>query len=518
MRLPPDAAQRKAWWLTGKYPGERPSERPKERLVAQDSNGSLTAAQLQSQVGEVAADLQALGISVLALEADNGIPWLVIDLACQQAGICLIPLPGYFSGGQLEHVFSLAAVDAVICQRAEKFQRVLGQPGTRQHVLSQREFQPGNLVLLQLRKAEHSSALPVQTGKVTFTSGSTGQPKGVCLSNWQLHRQARVLADTVALKAPRHLCLLPLSTLLENVAGLYAPLLSGGEVILPGLEEIGYAGSSSLDAGKLLATIQRYHPNSIILTPQLLLMLVTGAAAGWQAPDSLRFVAVGGGKVSATLLQQAHAAGIPAYEGYGLSECASVVSLNTPAGNRPGSCGLPLPHLQVRIDDGEVVVSGNAMLGYLGEPDSFAAPSVRTGDLGEIDAQGYLHIRGRRKNLLISSFGRNINPEWVESELLRQPLLAECVVLGDARPYCVALLTPRRADTGDAVIQNHIDQVNAGLPDYAQVRRWHRLSQPLNAQPGLLTANGRPRRSEIARQYAALLTRLYPEDHVLESA
>jgi long-subunit acyl-CoA synthetase (AMP-forming) len=247
-------------------------------------------------------------------------------------------------------------------------------------------------------------------------------------------------------------------------------------------------------------------------------MLVTAAAAGWQTPDSLQFVAVGGGKVSASLLQQAHAAGIPAYEGYGLSECASVVSLNTPARNQQGSCGQPLPHLQVRIEDGEVVVSGNAMLGYLGEPDSFAAPSIRTGDLGEIDAQGFLQIRGRRKNLLISSFGRNINPEWVESEMLSQPLLAECVVLGDARPYCVALLTARDPDTTDAAIQKHIDQVNAGLPDYAQVRRWHRLSRPLSAQPGLLTANGRPQRSAIARQYAALLTRLYPENHALESA
>src|SRR5690606_10194990 len=99
MRLPPDAVQRKACWFTGQYPGEqrgeqpseRPGEQPGEQHVAQDSNGSLTASQLQNQVGEVAAGLQALGISVLALEADNGIPWLVTDLACQQAGICLIP-------------------------------------------------------------------------------------------------------------------------------------------------------------------------------------------------------------------------------------------------------------------------------------------------------------------------------------------------------------------------------------------------------------------------------------------
>jgi long-chain acyl-CoA synthetase len=478
-----------------------------------DSNGCLGAAELRQQVAETAASLRATGIKVLALQADNGIPWLVIDLACQQASICLVPLPGFFSTGQLQHVFRQAAVDAVICQQADTFEALLAG-----RILGRQTIQPGNLSLLRLETAGNPAQLPAQTGKITFTSGSTGQPKGVCLSNEQLLRQARVLANAVKLVSPRHLCLLPLSTLLENVAGLYAPLLSGGEVIIPSMGEVGFTGSSELDGQKFLATIQRYQPHSIILTPQLLLMLVSAAAAGWQPPTSLRFVAVGGGKVATELLRRAAELGIPAFEGYGLSECASVVGLNTPGHNRPGSCGRPLPHVQLEIDDGEVVVSGNAMLGYLGEPESFGSVSVRTGDLGELDEDGYLHIHGRRKNLLISSFGRNINPEWVESEMLGQPLLAECVVLGEARPYCVALITPRQPGTSDAAIGEHIERVNAGLPDYARVRRWHRLSQPLHAQPGLLTANGRPQRDAIAQRYASLLTSLYPANQELESA
>ncbi|HET6563767.1 MAG TPA: AMP-binding protein [Xanthomonadales bacterium] len=505
MPSPPDPGSLLAVWDRSGY--------GPDQVVARDSTGGLTAAALQQESAVLAAALQLLGIKVLALQADNGIPWLVIDLACQQADICLIPLPEYFSSGQLQHVFDLAAVDAVICQQAEQLQRVLGD-----RIQQQLPFQPGDLTLLKLRAVPGGSALPAQTGKITFTSGSTGQPKGVCLANAQLLLQARALSRAVNIVAPRHLCLLPLSTLLENVAGLYAPLLSGGELIIPSLGEIGFVGSSELNAQKFLSTIQHYQPNSIILTPQLLLILVNAAATGWQAPPSLRFVAVGGGKVSYKLLQQAVELGIPAFEGYGLSECASVVSLNTPAQNRPGSCGQPLPHVQVQINDGEVVVTGNAMLGYLGEPESYGVSTIQTGDLGEIDAQGYLHINGRRKNLLISSFGRNINPEWVESELLSQPLLSECVVMGDARPYCVALLTPRQQVTSDLVIQQHIDQVNTGLPDYAQVKRWHRLKRPLSAQAGLLTANGRPQRPAIAEQYAGLLTSLYPEPFELESA
>jgi long-chain acyl-CoA synthetase len=484
-----------------------------EQHIAQDSSGSLTVAELRQGSAVLAAALQLLEIRVLALQADNGIPWLIIDLACQQAGTCLVPIPDFFSSQQLEHVLSTAAVDALVCQHPEKLARVLAG-----RIRASSPFQPGNLTLLMLEPAATSCPLPPDTGKITFTSGSTGQPKGVCLSNAQLLRQARVLAEAVNLTAPRHLCLLPLSTLLENVAGLYAPLLSGGEVIIPSLSEIGFTGSSELDAAKFLATIQRHQPHSMILTPQLLLMLVNAAATGWQIPSSLKFVAVGGGKVSVAVLQQAHDSGIPAFEGYGLSECASVVSLNTAAQHLAGSCGQPLPHVRVSIDDGEVVVSGNVMLGYLGEPDSFGHAAIRTGDLGELDEQAFLHIHGRRKNLLISSYGRNINPEWVESELLNHPLLSECVVMGDARPYCVALVTPRQPGTSDASIQKHIDQVNAGLPDYAQVRRWHRLSQPLQRQKGLLTANGRPQRAAIAQQYAALLTSLYPEAHALESA
>jgi long-chain acyl-CoA synthetase len=481
--------------------------------AVRDSNGCLGAAELHHQVAETAASLQVLGIKVLALQLDNGIPWLVIDLACQQAGICLVPLPGFFSTGQLQHVLGQAAVDAVICQQADTFEALLAG-----RIQGRQTIQPGNLSLLRLETTGNPAQLPALTGKITFTSGSTGQPKGVCLGNEQLLRQARVLADAVKLVSPRHLCLLPLSTLLENVAGLYAPLLAGGEVIIPSLGEIGFSGSSALDAQKFLSTIQRYQPHSIILTPQLLLLLVSAATSGWQPPTSLKFVAVGGGKVSDRLLQQARLLGIPAFEGYGLSECASVVCLNTPQANWPGSCGKPLPHVQVSIEDGEIVVAGNAMLGYLGEPESFGCTTIRTGDLGERDAEGYLHIRGRRKNLLISSYGRNINPEWVESELLDGPLLSECVVLGDARPYCVALITPRQPGTSDVAIQHHIDGVNAGLPDYAQVGRWHRLAQPLHSQAGLLTANGRPQREAITRRFAALLSTLYPANQELESA
>jgi len=475
-----------------------------DQVLLSSALESLTLERLATRTSALAELIEGLGVRTLALHMDNRLDWVVIDLACQQAGICLVPLPTFFSSGQLQHVLDTVPVDAVLTERPEYLATLSAgriRPGP--------ELAIGGCEMLLLDPLEQSPVLPADTGKVTFTSGSTGRPKGVCLSNEQLLAQAAALADAAALKAPRHLCLLPLSTLLENIAGVYAPLLAGGEVIIPMLAEVGFSGSSSLNPQLLLGLLSSERPHSIILTPQLLQLLVSAAQSGWAPPSSLAFVAVGGAKVPAALLNAARAAGIPAFEGYGLSECASVVSLNTRRHDRPGSCGRPLAHVQVETDAGEIVVRGNSMLGYAGEPASWHQDVIRTGDLGYLDEDGYLFINGRSKNVLISSYGRNISPEWVESELLADPTLADCVVFGDARPYCVALLSPRKPGTDNASIQQAVDLGNARLPDYARVQQWHRLDQPLAASSGLLTENGRPRREAILAQFGAAIESLY---------
>ena len=127
----------------------------------------------------------------------------------------------------------------------------------------------------------------------------------------------------------------------------------------------------------------------------------------------------------------ARVAGLPAYEGYGLSECASVVALNAPGAVREGSVGRVLPHATLRIDEaGEIHVRGATMLGYLGE-EGASPEEVATGDLGFINDDGYLYVQGRRKNLLITSLGRNVSPEWVERELLAHTSIGQAVVFGD---------------------------------------------------------------------------------------
>ncbi len=489
------------------------------QVVVRDTANSLTRVQLTTACQQLAEQLVKREIRSLALHADNGLHWIVVDLACQLADICILPLPTFFSISQLQHALSETPVDAVISDNpavADLFPQLRHSEAlseTLTEVLSETrgESLPDchHLQLLLMDKSDTPALLPQQTGKITYTSGSTGTPKGVCLSNYQLLEQASVLANAVALKHPRHLCLLPLSTLLENVAGIYTPIMAGGEVIAPSLRELGFCGSSSVDASIMTSVISHYQPDSLILTPQLLLLLVNAATKGWRAPASLRFVAVGGSRVSPALLSHAWQMGIPAYEGYGLSECASVVSLNGTRQHLPGSCGKPLPHLGVRIIDDEVVVTGNPMLGYVNEPASWGNQAIYTGDLGYLDDDGYLYINGRRKNLLISSYGRNINPEWIESEFLANPMFAEFVVFGDAEPYCVALLTPRQPGVSRHQLQAVIDDINRSLPDYARIYQWAVLTAPLTTDRSLITDNGRPKRQAIQEHYHALLDTLY---------
>jgi long-subunit acyl-CoA synthetase (AMP-forming) len=228
-------------------------------------------------------------------------------------------------------------------------------------------------------------------------------------------------------------------------------------------------------------------------------------------PASLKFIAVGGASVSPALLARAVAAGLPVYEGYGLSECGSVVCLNAPHARRAGSVGRPLPHVKVRLAaDGEIRVSGASMLGYLGDAPCDPLDELATGDLGEVDEDGYFYVRGRLRNIFITSLGRNVAPEWVEREITQRLPRSQVLVFGEARPYPVALVSSAEADA--VAIDRVVDAANAQLPDYARVRRWARVPEPFTHANGELTSNGRLRRPTILSRHRSLIDALYHEE------
>jgi long-subunit acyl-CoA synthetase (AMP-forming) len=464
-------------------------EGPAIRVSGRDV--AWTGEALAARIRGFEAALDALGAERIASRLDNGPDWLALDLAIRARGGVHVPLPTFFTPAQLSHALADCGAGAlIVAAEAPLPPSLADRPADR--------FAD---TLRAVRFPPSSVTLPAGTATITYTSGTTGAPKGVCLKAASLHAVAASLAEAAAPLAPRrHLCLMPLSTLLENVGGVYAALIAGAEIVAPPLAEVGYTGATALDVPTLLACLQRYRPESAILVPQLLLALTAAAEQGALLPDSLKFLAVGGARVGPALLARAAACGLPVYEGYGLSECASVVCLNRPGASRPGSVGRPLPHARVTVRDGELFVEGVRHLGYLG--DAAQAPEiVATGDLGHIDEDGYVHVTGRRRHVFITSFGRNVSPEWVESELLQHPAFAQAVVHGEARPFNIAIVWPRSPQADDDTLRAALAQVNAALPDYARVRDFVRAEAPFAFADGLLTGNGRPRRDAILARY-----------------
>lgn len=454
---------------------------------------------LRAEIHRLADALRAQGGRCIASRLDNGPDWLALDLAIRSLGLIHVPLPTFFTPEQVAHALSVSGADLlIVASTAPTPESVSALPRT---AIAER--------LTAIALPAHPVQTPAGTAIITFTSGTTGTPKGVCLDADALMTVAESLADAALPLGPkRHLCLMPLSTLLENIGGVYAALLSGAEIVVPGLPELGYSGSAGLDVPKLLARLYADQPESIILVPQLLLALVMAAEQGVTLPASFKFIAVGGARVGSNLIARAQAQGLPVFEGYGLSECASVVCLNRPGAERAGSVGRPLPHANVEVVDGELIVQGVGMLGYLGDSVRNGGP-MATGDLGYIDADGFVHITGRRKNLFITSFGRNVSPEWVESELLQHPAIAQAVVFGEARPFNIAVIWPRDPTCRDQTLQQALAVINPGLPDYAQVHQFVRAEQPFTYANGLLTSNGRPRREDLYKRYAQAITERY---------
>jgi acyl-CoA synthetase (AMP-forming)/AMP-acid ligase II len=296
---------------------------------------------------------------------------------------------------------------------------------------------------------------------------------------------------------------MPLATLLENVAGVYAPILLGATINVLPLAEVGMGGSSSVNADVLKKAIGRSGAESIILLPQVLRELTSQAVlTGW-AGRRLKFAAVGGACISEADLDAATAAGIPAFQGYGLSECHSVVALNRPDASRRGSVGLPLPGIRVEVaGDGELLVHGSSMIGYLGDAPVDKRP-IHTGDLGHVDEDGFVYVTGRKKNMFITGFGRNVSPEWPEAELLHEAAIAQAVVCGEGRAVNTAIIVPSHPGTNARTIAGAVAKANLKLPDYARIGEWIVADKPFTTANGLLTASGKPRREGVLTRYLA---------------
>ncbi|MDL0430983.1 AMP-binding protein [Marinobacter sp. TBZ242] len=464
------------------------------RIALQGPDSAFSYAQMMQAARGLADQLNRLGVRRAGLCGDNSVAWILADLACLLADVVCVPVPVFFSQSQTSHLIERAGLDCLLSAETDTAGEHLGH----------------GVWFRCLPVAAAGAWMPPKTAKITFTSGSTGTPKGVCLSVEQMTATTLALQERLAgIELEQHLCILPLATLLENIAGVYLPLLMGGRVTVAPLQSLGITGSSGLDIGRLVQGINQHGPHSLILVPELAMALVAAAERDELNNQSFRFLAVGGGRVSSELLARGRTAGLPLYEGYGLSECGSVVALNVPGAERGGTVGKPLSHVEVRVDERRhILVRGNTHLGYLGaEPEGLEW--LDTGDLGRSAPTGFLSVNGRASNLLITSFGRNISPEWLESELIQALGARQAVVFGDGDPKPSALVVIRDGRSPDQ-LRSALTALNAGLPDYARLEALYIRRQLLTQASGHLTANGRPVRDRIQADLPTLLAGAFP--------
>lgn len=369
-----------------------------------------------------------------------------------------------------------------------------------------------------------------QVATIRFTSGTTGEPKGVMFSFDQLKWLGEVLTNLLSWKdrnsQMRYLSFLPMSHVVEGILAAYAPycMLCDAKVY--------YLN----DFQMLTQALPKVRPTVFFSVPRFfeklweqielnpigqkylhmkdgLMKTMTGKFLRWAVLrkaglDKCSQLIVGSAPISEQLLLRFRALGIEIHNAYGQTE-APLITLNRLGDNVIPSIGTPLPDTTVSVaPDGELIVKGPqvAMGYYQLETDTFRGGVLHTGDLGSIGTDGHVLISGRKKDMLITSYGKNINCGKVEERLMDIPCVERAVLVGEQRPYCTALLW---LNNGKDTLTQDIERMNATLSHPEQVRRWRVMERPMSIKNGELTPNLKVKRNVVITHYQQEIEEMY---------
>lgn len=484
---------------------------------------SLSYHQLVKEVEWLANILQEKEIKTFAFLLPNSVNWILLDLAAVFANISTIPIPHFFSKHQIDHVIKNSGADCFIGETCNNIKLNVKKQHNEEIKLT---LPISNISFtLQVRNKNKETinnwCEDKDILKVSYTSGSTSEPKGVKISAKAVDKLIESLRQVLKVNInDKHISILPYSLLLENIAGAYLILSSGGQCLIPSFEEVGLGGSSSLNKNVFVKLILDKKPSTMICVPAQLKALVD---VYQELPEkiktSFRYIAVGGAPVSNDLLQKAKKLNLPVFQGYGMTESSSVVAINIPGYEKEGSVGRVLPHVNIKMIDDEIVLSGATCLGYINDDEKNKKESIESpwfsGDTGRIDKQGYLYITGRKKTVYCTAFGRNIAPEWLESELLGSSIIKQAMVFGEALNTNIAFIyvsENSKKQYKDNEIDNEIAKINVRLPDYAQIGKWYKLERPFSVDNKELKPSGAMNRPVIIEAYKDIINALAIQD------
>lgn len=581
---------------------DEPAYSDRHDVAEGDSWRTLTWAQTRETALDVAAALVEAGVQVgdtVAIMATNRIEHMVGDMGAVHAAATPMSIYNTLSPEQVAFIAGESTPSVVILEGADQLERwrdALDTVGTV--VVLDAADRPGGdrfvtwddfVARGAAYRREHADEIerrhqdlaPDAPATILYTSGTTGNPKGVVLTHHNVLYEALSTLEAAGLGEPqRQVSYLPLAHIAERILGLYGPQVVSGHVHLIG------------DPAQLLATLGEVHPTAFFGVPRVWEKIKTGLSAKLAAdpdPANVKLVQDSmaaalawvqaqevGGEMTLEIqaaYDEAEAAilgflklllgldqvtwagsaaapmplevakfmaglGLKVYDVYGMTETCGAVTANGPAGFRLGTVGRATPGMEVRLgEDNEVLVRGPVVTpGYHHQEQATrnlidADGWVHTGDIGTLDEDGFFAIVDRKKELIITSNGKNIAPSNIENHLKESPIVGHAMAIGDNRPYVVAILTldgevaPVLAqargieftDLADlsarpeirAMAQDAVDKTNAHLSRPEQVKAWELLPAEWTAESEELTPTLKLKRRVVNSKYADVVERLY---------
>ena len=563
-----------------------------ERVVVSRPLGdgwqAVTAKEYEAEIRSVAKGLIASGISIgdrVAIMAKTRYEWTVLDFAIWFAGAVPVPIYETSSAEQVDWILSDSAAVAIIVETPALVELVKPiMPATCKNVWNITDNALATLItagksITDDEISKRREALKPETlATLIYTSGTTGKPKGVHLTHGNFLSECGNVVNGAS-----DLFLKPGGSTL-----LFLPVAHVfGRMVQIGAITAGLHLAHCSDITKLPADLGTFKPTFVLAVPRIFEKIFNGAEAKAEAAGKGKIfhkavaVAVAysvamdgkrmspllklqhglfdklvyskiraglGGRVEAAISGGAplgerlghfyRGAGIRVLEGYGLTETTAGATLNLTAAHKVGSVGKPIPGTTIKIaDDGEVLIKGPIVMKGYWQNDAANAEVFtndnyfRSGDLGKLDDEGYLYITGRKKELIVTAGGKNVAPAVLEDRLRANPLISQCMVVGDNKPFIAALVTldpdaikpwavankKEGASIADltkdptllAVIQTAVDEANKAVSRAESIRKFTVLPVDFTIPGGQLTAKLSVKRHVVAQQFAREIDELF---------
>jgi long-chain acyl-CoA synthetase len=508
--------------------------------------------------GDVAREIEAFAATLMefgvasgdrvAHVAENRWEWVVSDLALHVVRAVHVPIHVSLSAEQIAYQVQHSGARLVIASRADLVRSVLPQcegvktvvlyephadqvsgiQGIRTELFSAALDREASRPCGQMIQEAAEATEPNDLATILYTSGTTGEPKGVMLSQRNLATNAVATCRAAGSStSDLRLCFLPLSHIYARTCDLYTWVQAGSRIAIARSRET------------VIEDCRRIKPTHINGVPYFYQKLKDSLQAAGKADQpgaladllggSILTCFCGGAALPPPVAEFFDRQGVRLLAGYGLTESSPVIAAQRPDNRGRGTVGPPIEDVEVRIaDDGEILTRGpHVMLGYW-QDEAATREAIRdgwlyTGDLGTIDAEGNVSIRGRKKEIIVLSTGKNVAPAMVEGLLTSSPLIEQAIVIGDDRKYVAALLvpspdalraeiikrgipvfTPQQALAHPKVYEiynEEVARVLSPIAEYERVQRFKLLDRGFSIDKGELTAKLSLRRDVIAEHF-----------------